>query len=126
MSNKEKLYMTQEDLYRIGNSSSSKLPEVRSGEITIVDLNGINTIVANDKGVSLYNKQGLDDAPLSGWVYEIKVSTTLPFGLKLWEDPEIVGHYHVCPTQNMPYHKYVGLLEELAIYCNKVFKKKSA
>ncbi len=126
MSNEEKLYMTQEDLYRIGNSSSSKLSEVRQGEITIIDLNGINTIVANDKGVSLYDKQGLDDAPLSGWVYEIKVNTVLPFGLKLWEDLDVAGHYHVCPVRNMPYHKYVGLLEELAIDCHKVFKKKSA
>ena len=126
MANKEKLYLTQEDLYRIGNSTSSKLTDVRQGEIKTIDINGVKTIIANDKGVSLYNKQGLNDAPLSGWVYEIKEGTPLPFGLKLWKDPDVAGHYHVCAAQNMSYHKYVGLLEELAIRCQKVFKKKSA
>ena len=126
MPNNEKLYILQEDLYRIGNSSSSKLADVRQGEITTSRINGIKTIVANDKGVSLYNKQGLDDAPLSGWVYEIKAGGVLPFGLKLWKDPQIDGHYHVCATNNMSFHKYVGLLEELATHCNKIFKKKSA
>lgn len=126
MANNEKLYLTQEDLYRIGNSTSSKLTDVRQGEIKTIEVNGVKTIVANDKGVSLYNKQGLNDAPLSGWVYEIKEGTALPSGLKLWKDPDITGHYHVCAAQNMPYHKYVGLLEELAIHCQKIFKKKSA
>lgn len=126
MSQKETLYLTQEDLYRIGNATSSKLAEVRSGEVKIIEINGIKTVIANDKGVSLYNKTGLDDAPLSGWVYEIKSGTALPFGLKLWKDPKIAGHYHVCAMQNMPYHKYIGLLEELALRCQKVFKKKSA
>lgn len=126
MSRKEKLYLTQEDLFRIGNATSSKLSEVRQGEVKTIDVNGIKTIVANDKGVSLYNKQGLEDAPLSGWVYELKVGTPLPVGLKLWKDTIVQGHYHVCAAQNMPYNKYVGLLEELAMHCQKVFKKKKA
>ncbi|WP_308363946.1 MULTISPECIES: hypothetical protein [unclassified Microbulbifer] len=126
MSNTETLYLTQEDLYRIGNASSSKLADVRQGEVRIVEVGGIKTVVANDQGVSLYNKTGLDDAPLSGWVYEIKTGTALPPGLRLWKDPKIAGHYHVCAAHNMPYHKYVGLLEELALRCTKVFKKKSA
>lgn len=126
MANNEDLFFTQEDLYRIGNSTSAKLSEIRANEVVLIEINGIKTVVANDKGISLYNKRGLDDAPLSGWVYEIKSGTPLPIGLCLWKDPRIVGHYHICPASNMPLHKYIGLLEELAIKCQKMFQKKRA
>lgn len=122
----EDLFVTQEDLYRIGNSTSSRLSAVRPQEVDLIEINGIITIVANGKGVSLYNKAGLNDAPLSGWVYQIKANTNLPIGLKLTNDPRVKGHYFICPLTNMPYHKYVGLLEELAVMCSKLFLKKRA
>ena len=60
MANNEKLYIAQEDLYRFGNSASSRISKVRPREITTINVNGIETIVANGHGVSLFNKEGLD------------------------------------------------------------------
>ena len=70
-------------------------------------------IVANGKGISLYNKTGLDLAPLSGWVWEIKANTSLPTGLKLIKDDRPEGHYSLCPTKNISTHEFVSLLEKV-------------
>jgi len=85
-------------------------------------------IVANGKGVSLYNKSGLEHSSLSGWIWEINQGTQLPNGLYLRKDsdPNNEGHYFVCPRRNMPVNAYAGLLEQMALHCRKVFKKKKA
>ena len=83
-------------------------------------------IVANGKGVSLYNRPGLDLAPLTGWVWEIQAGTQFPIGLKLVKDDSPQGHYTLCPAQNMPVREFVALLERVVIHCTKVFKKTSS
>ena len=124
----EKLYLAQEDLYRIGNSSSPLLTKIRSGEITITELNGVKVIVADGKGVSLYNRAGLERSSLSGWIWEIRSGTLLPRDLYLRPDPDPnnTGHYFVCPIQNMPVTSYVGQLEQMAIHCQKLYQRKRA
>jgi len=123
MTNTEKLYITQEDLYRVGNLSSPRLTNIRPNEINIRLLNGIKIIVANGKGVSLYNQNGLEKSALSGWVWEIKQGSHIPFGLTLRAGKG--GHYLLCPMQNMPLSSYAGLLEKMALTCHKVYKKKA-
>ena len=56
-----------------------------------MDVNGITHIVANGKEISLYNKRGLDLAPLTDWVWEISPSTPIPHGLKLIKDDRPEG-----------------------------------
>lgn len=122
----EKLYLTQEDLYRFGNSTSSRLTKVRPTEIDTMEINGILTVIANNKGVSLFNKEGLDKTHLTGWVWEISKSTTLPAGLKLFKDTSSgasPGHFMLVPSRNMTLSEYIGLLETVAIKCRKLLKK---
>ena len=88
-------------------------------------MNGITHIVANGKGISLYNKRGLDLAPLTGWVWEISANTQLPSGLKLIKDDRPEGHYSLCPIRNMSVHEFISQLEKVVIHCKKVFKKKA-
>jgi hypothetical protein len=45
----EVLYFLPEDLYRIGNATSPLMTRIRAGEITLMDINGVATIVANNK-----------------------------------------------------------------------------
>ena len=123
MTNKEKLYITQEDLFRVGNLSSPRLTNIRPNEINIIDINGIKMVVANGKGVSLYNQNGLEKSALTGWVWEIKQGSALPFGLTLREGKG--GHYLLCPSHNMPLNAYAGLLEKMALTCSKTYKKKA-
>ena len=58
---------------------------------------------------------------MTGWVWSFSPNTTLPPGLKLVQDKP--HHYCIAPVQNMPVDKYKGLLEELALKANRVFKK---
>ena len=125
MKTKETIYLSPETLYRLGNGSSPLLTRVRPGEVDTIDVNGVTMIVANGKGISLYNKVGLDLATLSGWVWEIKPHTAMPLGLKLIKDDKPEGHYSLCPTRNMPASEFVSLLEKVVIHCKKSFKKKA-
>jgi hypothetical protein len=125
MGSTETLYFAPEALYRLGNASSPLLTKLRPGEIDTISLNGVAMIVANGKGISLYNKSGLELAPISGWVWEIQASTPFPPGLKLMKDDQPPGHYTLCPSSNMPIREFVSLLERVVIHCSKVFKKTS-
>jgi hypothetical protein len=125
MHSQETLYLAPEDLYRVGNSTSPQMTKVRPDEITIQTINGIDVIIADDKGISLYNKAGIEKAPLTGWIYEIRANTPFPSGLKLVPDSNLEGHYFVCPMHNMPLKAYVGLLEQMAFHCEKVFRKRA-
>ena len=125
MNSKEVLYLATETLYRLGNETSPLLSRMRPDDIDIIDVNGVKMVVANKKGVSLYNKEGLDLVPLNGWVWEIKAHTNLPPGLKLVNDNNPVGHYTLSPIRNMSVHEFLGLLDKVAIHCKKVFKKKA-
>lgn len=122
MANNEKLYLTQEDLYRFGNASSSRLNRLRIGEINTMEQNGITMIIANNKGVSLFNEEGMNLSPLTGWVWEIKQNTALPQGLKLIKKGS-KGHHMLVPLNTMPLSRYISLLEQIAIHCKKIFKK---
>lgn len=125
MRTKEKLYISQEDLYRLGNAGSSLISRVRGREVDIIEVNGLKTVIANGKGISLYNRAGLDKMPLTGWVWEIKAPSKFPFGLKLIKDDNPEGHYTLAPVQNMLFSEYLALLEKVAVHCKKVFKKRA-
>ena len=49
MKNSETLYITQEDLYRVGNSSSPQMLKIRAGEIVIIEVNGM--LVSVGRGI---------------------------------------------------------------------------
>ena len=125
MANNEKLYISQEDLYRFGNSSSAQMNRLRPGEIDTYTINGIEMVKASNEGISLYNKEGLDETELTGWVWEIKAGTPFPPELKLIKDNNPLGHHTLAPAVNMPKSQYIGLLEQVAVRCKKVFKKKA-
>lgn len=88
MKQNEPFYLSPETLYRIGNGTSPLLTKVRPGEVDTIDINGVTHIIANGKGISLYNRQGLDLAPITGWIWEISPKTPIPHGLKLIKDQQ--------------------------------------
>lgn len=118
----EDLFFAPEDLYRLGNSSSPRLTNVRRPkDVDTTEINGIAVVIANGKGVSLSTKERLDKTPMCGWVWKISRGTQVPTGLKLLNDRP--GHYSICPISNMPLDEFIGLLSKLALKCTKVFKK---
>ncbi|KEQ12197.1 Tse2 family ADP-ribosyltransferase toxin [Endozoicomonas numazuensis] len=118
----EDLFLAPEDLYRLGNSTSPRLTNIRRPkDVDTIDVNGIAVVVANGKGISLSTKQRLDSAPMSGWVWKIPKGVQVPSGLRLLNDRP--GHYSLCPVSNMPLDEFKGLLSKMAMKCQKVFKK---
>ena len=117
----KEFYLIPEEIFRMGNSTSSKLSNVRSRDVNIIDINGISVIIANGKGVSVFDKVGINESTMTGWVWRFPPNCSLPAGLKFVQDKP--NHYCIAPIQNMPIDKYKGLLEEMAMKAQRVFKK---
>ena len=117
----KEFYIMPEELFRLGNSTTPKLSNVRARDVDIVQINGIAIIKANGKGISVFDKVGINESPMSGWGWRFAPNTQPPIGLKLVQDKP--HHFCIAPTQNMPISKYIGLLEELALKGHRVYKK---
>jgi len=118
----EDLFFAPEDLYRLGNSTSPRLTNIRRPkDVDTVQINGITVVISNGKGMSLFTKNRIESSDMSGWVWKISKGTPVPTGLKLINDR--AGHYSICPMSNMPLDEFIGLLSKLALKCQKVFKK---
>jgi hypothetical protein len=117
----KEFYIVPEDVFRLGNADSPRLTHIRSQDVNTISINGITVVIANGKGVSLFDKEGINESPMSGWIWKIDASTQLPIGLLLVKDKP--HHYCISPTQNMPVDKFKGLLEEFALRAERVLKK---
>lgn len=118
--NKE-FFLVPSELFRVGNSGSPRMHMVRSSEVDIVEINSVKTIIANGRGVSLYTKEELENTSLTGWVWKFRQNTSLPRELKLVNDKP--GHYCVAPVYNMPIDLYKGLLEQMGMRAERIWKK---
>lgn len=114
-------YIIPEEIFRLGNSNGPRLSNVRSRDVNTTTFNGIEIIIANGKGVSVFDKAGINESPMSGWVWQFSQNTRIPTGLKLVQDKK--HHYCIAPVQNMPIDKYKGLLEEMAMHAKRIYKK---
>lgn len=114
-------FIVPEELFRLGNSTSPKLSNVRPRDVDTMEINGILVIVANGKGISVFDRDGINESPMTGWVWRFPPNIKPPFGLKMVQDKP--HHYCISPIQNMPVDKFKGLLEEMALRATRVFKK---
>tara|TARA_B110000211_G_C13839814_1_gene447374 strand:- start:274 stop:699 length:426 start_codon:yes stop_codon:yes gene_type:complete len=117
----KEFYLVPEEVFRLGNSSSPKLSNVRPRDVDTMLVNDIRVIIANGKGISIFDRAGIDESPMSGWVWRFPPNTRPSLGLKLVKDK--AHHYCIAPERNMPMDKYKGLLEEMALKASRVFKK---
>lgn len=114
-------YIVPEDIYRLGNVGGPRLSDVRARDVDTMEINGITVVIANGKGISVFDIEGIKLSPMAGWVWKVSASTPMPQGLKLVQDKP--HHYCIAPMSNMPVDKYKGLLEELALRATRVFQK---
>ncbi|GLQ31065.1 hypothetical protein [Litoribrevibacter albus] len=117
----KEFYLIPEEIFRMGNASEPKLSNVRARDVNTMEVNGIRVIIANGKGVSVFDKVGINESPMNGWVWRFPPNCNLPAGLKFVQDKP--HHYCIAPIQNMPVDKYKGLLEEMALKAQRVYKK---
>ena len=117
----KEFYIIPEEIFRLGNSNSPRLSNVRPRDVNTTIINGIEVIIANGKGISVFDKAGINESPMSGWVWQFSQNIQIPVGLKLVQDKK--HHYCIAPVQNMPVDKYKGLLEEMAMRAKRIYKK---
>jgi len=118
----KEFYLFPEDVYRMGNSSTHRMTVIRADEINVTQIKGISIVVANNKGVSVWTKEGVAEKGLTGYAWLIKTGATTPQGLKIVNDTP--GHYMLVPVRNMPLDSYKGLLEEMGMKCEKYLQIK--
>ncbi len=102
-------------LYRVQFPPDPLFPESRLlVDVVLYPKNGVNWIVANGNGASLFDH-------VKPWmkrpgrnVYRFAKTTPIPRGLLLSKDmrPGQEGHYMIAPVQDMPVSVYTGLLEQ--------------
>jgi hypothetical protein len=56
-------YIIPEDVYRLGNSESPRLSHVRARDVDTMVLNEIVIVIANGKGISVFDLEGITEAP---------------------------------------------------------------
>lgn len=117
----KEFYIIPEEVFRLGNTNSPKLSNIRPRDINIINVNGVPVVVANGKGISVFDKEGIALSPMTGWVWRFSPNTRFPLGLKLVQDKP--HHFCIAPAHNMPLDKYKGLLEEMALSAKRIFKK---
>ena len=83
-----------QDIEMYGQVKSEWLKQYREFQ------HGITVIKANGKGISVFDKTGINESPISGWVWRFPPNTQPPIGLKLGQDNP--HHFCIAPTQNMP------------------------
>lgn len=62
----KEFFILPEEPFRLGNSDSPRLCNVRSRDIDTVKINGITVIRANGKGISIFDKTGINESPMTG------------------------------------------------------------
>ncbi|RUT65002.1 hypothetical protein CKG00_00260 [Morganella morganii] len=117
----EYLHLFNDDLYRMGNSTSPRLTNIRPIDIDTVIEDGILYVLPNTGGISLMDSEGLKINKMGGWVWRIPKNTHLPFELKLVNDR--MGHYSLEPTKKMPESEFILHLESLVSHCERYLKK---
>ena len=82
------LHMLDEDLYRLGNSTSPKLHNVRADDVNTYERNGIAMVVANGKGTPLITEARLKriEKVATGRVGKLPANSPTPPGPALNPD----------------------------------------
>ena len=59
----KEFYIVPEDVFRVGNATSTLLTKIRGREVDTYEQNGVVLVIANGKGVSVYNAEELSKTP---------------------------------------------------------------
>jgi hypothetical protein len=104
-----------EDLYRMGNASSPNFSEARGmTDCLVVDRNGIKIVIANGNGFSAFNRVTAVMKARGKNIWRINKGSMLPLEIRIVKDQTSPGHYMLAPAKDMPFKKFLGLLEEMA------------
>lgn len=99
----------------MGNASSPNFTEARGlVDCLIVDRAGIKIVVANGNGFSAFNRITAAMKARGKNIWRINKGSPLPAEILLVKDLTNPGHFMLAPAHDMPFKKFLGLLEEMA------------
>ena len=108
-----------EDLYRLGNSTSSRLDHVREEtDVQTYERNGVKFVRATSEGISLLSEERAALVKRGGWLWKLPARLPLPIGLVLNNDRP--GHFALCPASDMTIDEYRTLLSKVAGHCERI------
>lgn len=113
-----------EDLFRMGNAGSPSFSESRGlKDCFIVEVDGIKIVKANGNGFSAFSAVTSTMKRKGKNVWKIKKGANLG-QLRVVKDmrPDHNGHFMLAPVQDMPFKKYLGILEEFGLDKSKCVK----
>lgn len=102
----------EQSVFRIGNSTDSRLDHVRRQDVTMAG----SSVIPGNSGISLETVKRLLNRKSTGWVWIIFPNTPIPKGLKIIEDPRDPDHFLLGPAWTMEVKAFEDLLSS--------FKKK--
>ncbi len=114
-----------QDLFRMGNSDSPSFSEARGlKDCLVVEVNGILVVRANGNGFSAFDSITPYMKEKGKNIWKIKKHAILPDGIRVIKDmrPNHKGHFMLAPERDMPFLKYLGILEEFGIDSSKSTK----
>ncbi len=126
------LYLLEEDLYRLGGYTSSKLHNARPGkDIQTYERNGIVMVCANGLGVYLLTQERIErerERYRGSYLWKLPANFPIPSGLALVADQQDLrpgqkpDHYFLCPHFDMSLSEYVAMLSKLALQLERLHK----
>ena len=105
---------TRVDLYRLGNSSSPRMDNVREKDVEMFERDGKTWVKARSGGVSTFSKPS---GKSNEW--RLKKGTSFPSKLRVYNDHG--DHWQWEPEVDMPLDDYLDLLRQV----NRLFEKMS-
>lgn len=112
------------DLYRMGNAETPSFSEGRGiKDCRVVDVDGIRIVKADGNGFSAFNSVTSTMKRKGKNIWRLKKGANLA-GLKIVKDlrPKHEGHFMIAPERDMPFKKYLGILEEFGLDKSKCVK----
>lgn len=82
---------------------------------------GIRLIFPNGRGVRLLTLEELNKLPFAGWVWKLKRFTHIPPRLRMLKDE--LGQYNLAPMYMFPLSSYKGVLIDMGLNAERVWKK---
>ncbi|WP_444901515.1 hypothetical protein ACJJIG_18905 [Microbulbifer sp. SSSA007] len=115
------IYIASDSLPKYGLHKSEKTSELLTAILDTTLLNDRKIIIANGKGVRIFNQERINQLIQDGWICRFPAGTTLPEGLKIVEQSP--GEFYISPERNMAERQFIALLKEMSLRAITIFKR---
>ncbi|WP_226646236.1 hypothetical protein [Microbulbifer variabilis] len=117
----QEMYIESNFLPKFGHLDQRENFEFLTSQLDTTFLSNRTIVIANDKGIRVFDQKSINQSTLNGWVCRFPAGTTLPIGLKIVK--KISGQYFISPERNMTIERFIELLKEMSLSAITLFKR---